>query len=92
MTVRATVKVKETVLFIHATHNRSVHPFTASIGVFLRAAVRLRMNREPIPQSAVPGFEPGTATMASERDSFCNCDSDRNTVCGGGGGGDPRES
>ena len=53
-------------LFIYATHNRSVYRFTASIG-FLRTAIRLRMNREPILELVVPGFEPGTATMASKR-------------------------
>ena len=58
--------------FIDATHNRSVtqqlhNSPLQQVSAFLRAAVRLRMNREPIPELVVPGFEPGTAAMVSKR-------------------------
>ena len=36
---------------------------TASIRLFAAVPVRLRINREPTAEPAVPGFEPGTSLM-----------------------------
>ena len=53
------------ILFIYLCHSQQVSTPLYRDYRFLRAAVRLRMNREPIPEPVVLGFEPGT--MASKR-------------------------
>ena len=55
------------VFFIYLCHSQQVSTPLYSEYRLLRAAVRLRMNRGPIPLTVVPGFEPGTASMASKR-------------------------
>ena len=55
-------------ILLFLCHSQQViTPLYSEYWLFLLAVVRLRMNREPIPEPVVPGFEPGTATMASKR-------------------------
>ena len=60
-------------LFIYLCHSQQVsYEFTFTVTLYseyllMRVAIRLGMNREPIPEPVVSGFEHETASLASKK-------------------------